>query len=375
VACLLFAPLTMPASTRPIASPEHSWGSSPGRSAPARASQSTREDRARTRRTADRPHAAGAARAARRRCARVRDVAAFARRGRPARSRALARPTRLARPAGRRAGARPPTAPSWHRLRRESPHRAAESPACARPVLADLRGVHVNTAHQMGRAGWPPPGELPDAPPRRMMVTAARLPYRWRRQEVPGLTGGAAEVGQARAGARSRRAPAPPSSWVCRSAPCGRPAQRAAARPARPAGSTSPQKTRPLQAAALAGARAMRRCARCPVSMVASPAWYSGRARNPRRARGRRDYLGLATARSLRVEHRAEAGSASPPRCVPACAADQSLGLNSRMPASRPPDDRYAPRTLWEATGIGRNALPSELKLLICVGRPPCGSW
>jgi hypothetical protein len=126
------------------------------------------------------------------------------------------------------------------------------------------------------------------------------------------LTGGAAAFGQARAGARSRRAPAPPSSWVCRSTHCGRPAESAAA-------------GRCDQPAAPAHRRHGRSCARGRDRRAAargarSPWWSarhrsSRRARNPRRPRGRGDYRASdGTVLRVECEYHAEASTPRPPR-------------------------------------------------------------
>jgi hypothetical protein len=119
--------------------------------------------------------------------------------------------------------------------------------------------------HHIGRAGWRPPGGLPDAPPRPMMLTARSLAVSLEEARDPQ---GASAVGQDHAGARSRRAPAPPSAWVCRSTPCGRPAEPAAARrrdqPAAPAHRRH-GRFRPLRSRA----RLARRCE--------APGLYGGR--------------------------------------------------------------------------------------------------
>jgi hypothetical protein len=151
--------------------------------------------------------------------------------------------------------------------------------------------------HHIGRAGWRPPGRLPDAPPRRMMVTARSLAVSLEEARDPQ---GASAVGQDRAGARSRRAPAPPSSWVCPSTPCGRPAEPAAARrrdqPAAPAHGRH-GRFRPLRSRA----RLARRCE--------APGLYGGRrgidtrgGRATRAALEAGAIIGLAMARSPRAE-------------------------------------------------------------------------
>jgi hypothetical protein len=278
--------LTMPASTRPIVSPERWWCSSPSPSAASRAPRRRPEDRARTRLRAARRHPVRAARAARRPRARARDVAAFARRGRPARRRALALSGRVARPADRRLalGRRP---------RRRGIDCAANRRAALlelsgyvpAPVLADLLGVHINTAtrwaklagrHQAGylslRGGW-----------------CSQHPRSPRSQEE-------ARDAQAHKRGRGRRAGArrsPISTCASAAVLVGLlDALRATATarrgtPARPAGSACPQKARPVPAAALAGATG------APLREAPGLMWWPARRRysrgacNPRRPRGR----------------------------------------------------------------------------------------
>jgi hypothetical protein len=122
---------------------------------------------------------------------------------------------------------------------------------------------------------------------------------------------GAAAVGQARAGAESRRAPAPSSSRVCRSTPSGGRASRGT--PAPPADSACAQK------AAASGSSA-----RGPDRRAA--------------ARGARSlFIGLATPRSLRVdcEYRAEASAPSPLRHLVVSAPAAPFNPRPQLPTAR----------------------------------------
>jgi hypothetical protein len=343
--------LTMSASTRPIASPEHWWCSSPRPSVASRASRRRPEDRARTRRTAARRHAVRAARAARRPRARARDVAAFARRGRAARSRALALPRRLARPADRRLAL-------GRRLRRRGIDCAANrrtallelSGYVPAPVLAEPGRRPHQHRHQMGRAGRPPPGELPDAPPRRPHSTLACPISLEEGKRCSGPQEGAAAR---RAGARRSPIATCASAAVLVGLPLD--ALRATGTASRGTpGATNRQRLprrhgrfRQLRSRARPG----RRCARRPVSMWPARRRNSRRARKPAPPSRPGAIIGLATARSLGVEceYRAEAGAPGPLRHLVVSAPRRRLIPRPQLPnarVARAPEDRYPPRTL-----------------------------